>query len=256
MRRVYRIFAHAWFSHRSVFWKVEHKWGLYLFFKTVCDAYALIPDDNYTVPPEAEGRDPDPQQPSEAQSQTPPQPKSILKKATNASADPSPASPASSSIPNSSTLSTPAGPGATARRHRHTPSKGAPVDTVPEEENEDDEASSTPIDADTEDQDSPPLRSPSPIMPSPTRRDTQIFVEIPELNEREITVENVPPTYSPASPKAATREELEEMKEEERSEKEEEVKAEKLEAESKLENQAEATETEPTQEGTGESQTS
>jgi hypothetical protein len=33
-RRVYRIFAHAWFSHRDVFWRVESKTGLYLLFKT------------------------------------------------------------------------------------------------------------------------------------------------------------------------------------------------------------------------------
>ncbi len=54
-RRVYRIFAHAWFQHRDVFWKVEGKTGLYVLFKTVSDAYNLIPVDNYTVPPEAEG---------------------------------------------------------------------------------------------------------------------------------------------------------------------------------------------------------
>lgn len=56
-RRVYRIFAHAWFSHRDVFWRVETKTGLYVFFKTVCDEYRLIPEDNYTIPPEAEGID-------------------------------------------------------------------------------------------------------------------------------------------------------------------------------------------------------
>lgn len=54
-RRVYRIFAHAWFQHREIFWRVEGKTGLYIFFKTVCDTYNLIPEDNYTIPPEAEG---------------------------------------------------------------------------------------------------------------------------------------------------------------------------------------------------------
>jgi hypothetical protein len=54
-RRVYRIFAHAWFQHRELFWKVENKTGLYVLFKTVCDMYGLIPEENYTVPPEAEG---------------------------------------------------------------------------------------------------------------------------------------------------------------------------------------------------------
>ena len=54
-RRVYRIFAHAWFQHRAVFWEVEGRHGLYIFFKTVCDVYQLIPEDNYTIPLEAEG---------------------------------------------------------------------------------------------------------------------------------------------------------------------------------------------------------
>ncbi|RAH45659.1 Mob1 family protein [Aspergillus brunneoviolaceus CBS 621.78] len=56
-RRLYRIFAHAWFQHREVFWQVEGHDGLYIFFKTVCDMYSLIPEDNYTVPAEAEGLD-------------------------------------------------------------------------------------------------------------------------------------------------------------------------------------------------------
>lgn len=62
-RRVYRIFAHAWFQHREVFWRVENKTGLYILFKMVCDMYGLIPEENYTVPPEAEGLDPVAQEP-------------------------------------------------------------------------------------------------------------------------------------------------------------------------------------------------
>ncbi|KAI9678349.1 MAG: hypothetical protein M1817_006295 [Caeruleum heppii] len=54
-RRLYRIFAHAWYQHRSAFWQVEGREGLYVFFKTVCDMYQQIPEDNYTIPPEAEG---------------------------------------------------------------------------------------------------------------------------------------------------------------------------------------------------------
>lgn len=54
-RRVYRIFAHAWFQHRDMFWRIEGKTGLYVLFKTVCDEYNLIPEDNYTIPSEAEG---------------------------------------------------------------------------------------------------------------------------------------------------------------------------------------------------------
>lgn len=56
-RRLHRIFAHAWFQHRSVFWTVEGQTGLYVFFKTVCDMYDLLPAENYKLPPEAEGLD-------------------------------------------------------------------------------------------------------------------------------------------------------------------------------------------------------
>lgn len=58
-RRLYRIYAHAWFQHREMFWRVEGKTGLYVFFKTVCDEYGLIQPENYTIPPEAEGVEPD-----------------------------------------------------------------------------------------------------------------------------------------------------------------------------------------------------
>ncbi|EAQ88077.1 hypothetical protein CHGG_04696 [Chaetomium globosum CBS 148.51] len=56
-RRLHRIFAHAWFQHRGVFWSVEGQGGLYVFFKTVCDVYDLLPAENYKLPPEAEGLD-------------------------------------------------------------------------------------------------------------------------------------------------------------------------------------------------------
>jgi hypothetical protein len=54
-RRLHRIFAHAWFQHRGVFWSVEGQTGLYIFFKTVCDMYDLLPGETYKLPPEAEG---------------------------------------------------------------------------------------------------------------------------------------------------------------------------------------------------------
>jgi hypothetical protein len=38
-----------------VFWSVEGQTGLYVFFKTVCDLYDLLPAENYKLPPEAEG---------------------------------------------------------------------------------------------------------------------------------------------------------------------------------------------------------
>lgn len=56
-RRLHRIFAHAWFQHRGVFWSVEGQTGLYVFFKTVCDMYETLPAENYKLPPEAEGLD-------------------------------------------------------------------------------------------------------------------------------------------------------------------------------------------------------
>ncbi|KAL2175677.1 Mob1/phocein [Thermothelomyces heterothallicus CBS 202.75] len=56
-RRLHRVFAHAWFQHRGVFWSVESQSGLYVFFKTVCDIYDLLPAENYKLPPEAEGLD-------------------------------------------------------------------------------------------------------------------------------------------------------------------------------------------------------
>lgn len=54
-RRLHRIFAHAWFQHRGVFWSVEGQTGLYVFFKTVCDLFDTLPAENYKLPPEAEG---------------------------------------------------------------------------------------------------------------------------------------------------------------------------------------------------------
>lgn len=171
MRRVYRIFAHSWFSHRDMFWQVENRTGLYVLFKTVCDAYALIPEDNYTIPPEAEGREE--QQPPEAG-----RPTSVLKR-TEAK------QPFEAEDPSASSSNL-AAPGATARRHRHTPSKGVPVDTVPEVDEEEDptipdnpDTGSPPqFDLDRRDTqlrinpDSPPLTSVSPkrtstMLPSP-----------------------------------------------------------------------------------------
>ncbi|KAI0014347.1 Mob1/phocein [Xylariaceae sp. FL0662B] len=64
-RRLHRIFAHAWFQHRGVFWSVEAQTGLYVFFKTVCDMYDLLPAENYKLPPEAEGLEPAPSEKEE-----------------------------------------------------------------------------------------------------------------------------------------------------------------------------------------------
>lgn len=70
-RRLHRIFAHAWFQHRSVFWAVEGQSGLYVFFKAVCDTYDLLPAENYKLPPEAEGLEA-PSAETEVEKQPPP----------------------------------------------------------------------------------------------------------------------------------------------------------------------------------------
>ncbi|KAI9934865.1 hypothetical protein MW887_000485 [Aspergillus wentii] len=117
-RRLYRIFAHAWFQHREVFWQVEGHDGLYIFFKTVCDMYNLIPEDNYTVPAEAEGLDAQPpvQEPVDGRRLT------ILRKE-----DENPF-PTSLQDLDASSLGT----AATTRRHKHTPSTGSRVTTISE----------------------------------------------------------------------------------------------------------------------------
>lgn len=117
-RRVYRIFAHAWFSHRDVFWRVETRTGLYLLFKTVCDEYRLIPEDNYTIPPEAEGIENTPTAPS--------RPTPTLLQRDGADGEPA----------GNSTLAT----GNTTKRHRHTMSdRAVSVATVIHEEVEEDD---------------------------------------------------------------------------------------------------------------------
>ena len=125
MRRVYRIFAHAWFQHRSVFWQVEGQEGLYIFFKTICDVYALIPEENYTIPPEAEGL--------AAKEDEPQSSKVLLKKAQQSDQEATPAKDADTTT----LVST----GATTRRHKHTPSVGSTVTTIQEGDEEDNSTS-------------------------------------------------------------------------------------------------------------------
>ncbi len=120
MRRCYRIFAHAWYQHRQVFWNIENTHGLYIFFKTVCDVYNLIPHDSYTVPPEAEGL---------SSEEEPPEPSRPGVK--NPEAD--------SAKPEESEASTSVSTGATTRRHKHTPSTGAAVTTIAESDEDDKE---------------------------------------------------------------------------------------------------------------------
>ncbi|PYI08238.1 Mob1/phocein [Aspergillus sclerotiicarbonarius CBS 121057] len=118
-RRLYRIFAHAWFQHREVFWQVEGHDGLYIFFKTVCDMYSLIPEDNYTVPVEAEGVDV--QQPAAALEHTDGRRMTILRKDNESFA-------ATLENMEPASIST----GATTRRHKNSPSVSSSVTTISE----------------------------------------------------------------------------------------------------------------------------
>ncbi|MCJ1378329.1 MOB member 4, phocein [Xylographa soralifera] len=131
-RRVYRMFAHAWFQHREVFWNVESHEGLYILYKTVCDVYNLIPEENYTVPPEAEGLG------AEAEFGSREVSHALLER--------------SSSVRQSNTTDVPEiqedgeiatttiSTGATTRRHKHTPSTGSLVATIAEGDEESHEA--------------------------------------------------------------------------------------------------------------------
>ena len=144
-RRVYRIFAHAWFQHRDVFWTVEGNDGLYIFFKTVCDVYQLIPEDNYTIPPEAEGEREDAEEtPVNASAPDLDTRMQLLKK--DAPSDTPPIA--------ESDVNTTVSVGATTRRHKHTPSTGSHVTTIAEgpEEEEHDSDTTTVLDTDAQDQ--------------------------------------------------------------------------------------------------------
>lgn len=122
-RRLHRIFAHAWFQHRSVFWSVESQTGLYVFFKTVCDLYDLLPAENYKLPPEAEGLE---GLPAEPEAEKPPP--AILKP----SSQQRPAGAEDDSLHPGGRINT--------RRHiRSSPSTGSAVTTVIEADEEETE---------------------------------------------------------------------------------------------------------------------
>ncbi|KAL8662391.1 MAG: hypothetical protein Q9168_008266 [Polycauliona sp. 1 TL-2023] len=121
MRRCYRIFAHAWYQHRQVFWNIETSQGLYIFFKTVCDVYNLLPHDSYTIPPDAEGISSSEEESNEFDRSSNRNPDNDLSKGEETEA--------------TTTIST----GATTRRHKHTPSTGSAVTTIAEGLEDDDE---------------------------------------------------------------------------------------------------------------------
>ncbi|KAJ6789310.1 hypothetical protein PWT90_01050 [Aphanocladium album] len=166
-RRLHRIFAHAWFQHRSVFWSVEGQSGLYVFFKTVCDLYDLLPAENYKLPPEAEGLEALEPETEPAGNKSPPVP-TILKANSppqqNVSGG---SSPEDSLQPHGRT---------TTRRHiRSSPSTGSAVTTVMETDEEE-------ADALTRGLDSMQLGAPSPPNLSQFADEPEI-AEVPVVNE-------------------------------------------------------------------------
>jgi hypothetical protein len=136
-RRVYRIYAHAWFQHREVFWRVEGKTGLYVFFKTVCDEYGLIQAENYTIPPEAEGLEPKEVSRDTPVAGQPPAGMSLLKRPEESKPEQQLPEPAGNEI-----VST----GDTTKRHRNTAHNRSTsvATTIAEEVEEDEEVPSKP----------------------------------------------------------------------------------------------------------------
>ncbi|KAI4252279.1 MAG: hypothetical protein L6R42_008029 [Xanthoria sp. 1 TBL-2021] len=126
MRRCYRIFAHAWYQHRQVFWNIENSQGLYIFFKTVCEVYNLLPHDSYTIPPDAEGIASSEEESHEFDRSSNRDPDNDLSKGEETEA--------------TTTILT----GATTRRHKHTPSTGSAVTTIAEGREDDDDEHHSP----------------------------------------------------------------------------------------------------------------
>ncbi|KAF3027183.1 hypothetical protein E8E15_010232 [Penicillium rubens] len=174
-RRLYRFFAHAWFRHPAVFSKVEKHGGLYVFFKTVCVHYNLITD--YTIPIKAGG--PDEVAAAEKRQEAKKRKEEVEEKPVNSSNrftilrkddDNSFGTAVESQDPALAT-------GATARRHKHSPSTGSRVTTIAE---------------DAEDlEDVTPSALREPLKQSPERRPVSVL-EI--RTKEEPTAANEPPT--------------------------------------------------------------
>ena len=105
---------------------MEGQEGLYIFFKTVCDDYNLIPEDNYTISPEAEGVAAEKEVPQDEH-----EGRAILN--SNDEAEEEVKGDDADAI---TTIST----GATTRRHKHTPSVGSAVTTIMEGDEDDTKA--------------------------------------------------------------------------------------------------------------------
>jgi hypothetical protein len=180
-RRVYRIFAHAWFQHRGVFWQVEGRAGVYIFFKTVCDVYQLIPEDNYTIPAEAEGSNEE----EHWETKTPismttadinqHKVKILTKDKVGKAEDsgtqihsPGKQQQHEQEAETTTTVSV----GATTRRHKHTPSMGSQVTTIAEGMEEEDGGAGELRNVEDEDEDLGSTHGPGPSILS-EQEDTQ-----------------------------------------------------------------------------------
>lgn len=175
-RRVYRIFAHAWFQHRDVFWSVEASDGLYIFFKTVCDVYQLIPEDNYTIPPEAEAPRDEDEMPAKMASPDLGDNVQILKKPIEEQRQTKGSAHDTTANVNVA--------GATTRRHKQTPSTGTNVSTIAEgtEEEDEDEDDSDEDDSDEDEEDDDDMEKPHEE--APTEADLAAGLGRLKLNER------------------------------------------------------------------------
>lgn len=138
MRRVYRIFSHAWYSHRAVFWAIEAREGLHLLFKTVTDEYELMPEESYTIPPEAEGLTNDVADGDDRRSRS----RSPRKLAGISNQDTEGQDEGRTAIF--------AGAGLTQRRHKASPSLGSAVTIIHEGDEEDGQEYRDPASTDTE----------------------------------------------------------------------------------------------------------
>ncbi|PTB70629.1 Mob1/phocein [Trichoderma citrinoviride] len=177
-RRLHRIFAHAWFQHRSVFWAVEGQTGLYVFFKTVCDLYDLLPAENYKLPPEAEGLEAPPEFDAGANRAPPPQ---ILR----------PSAAGANSQPGGGELEDDGAHGSVnrtnTRRHiRSSPSTGSSVTTVMEAEEEDADGVSR------------RLRGMHLAAPDLLEEEPEV-AEVPVIVEQSVIGGPPPPLFSPSS---------------------------------------------------------
>ena len=202
-RRVYRIYAHAWFQHREVFWRVEGKTGLYVFFKTVCDEYGLIQTENYTIPPEAEGLEPKEVSRDTPVAAQPPVGMSLLKRPEENKAEQQAPEPAGNEM-----LAT----GDTTKRHRHTPSSrsNSVSTTITEEAEEDEDVSAKPSL-----ERAPTVKKEGGLARSDTLKPEPESEAVPEAAQNSVVVEEPPSVEAKPAHEADNQPKVEDAEDEE-----------------------------------------